>query len=223
VPETAIAIDSVTVRYGGGAAAAYAIRGVSAEIARGQLTLIMGPSGSGKTTLLSAVAGLLRPESGSVTAFGTRVSDLSPHDAASFRRRHVGFVFQAFRLFRSLTAIENVVLAMSVAGRRPDRARALEALESVGMREKADARIWQLSGGQKQRVAIARALINQPGLILADEPTAALDSHTISGIAAILRAEAHDHGRVVLAVTHDPRLVPAADSVLRLEDGRIAS
>jgi putative ABC transport system ATP-binding protein len=135
VPETAIAIHSVTVSYGSGAAAACAIRGVSAEIARGQLTLIMGPSGSGKTTLLSAVAGLLRPESGSVTAFGRRVSDLSPRDAASFRRRHVGFVFQAFRLFRSLTAIENVALAMSVAGRRPDRARALEALESVRMRE----------------------------------------------------------------------------------------
>jgi putative ABC transport system ATP-binding protein len=223
VPDAAIHVDSVTVRYGSGAASAVAVRGVSAQLSAGEVTLIMGPSGSGKTTLLSAIGGLLRPESGTIDAFGTRVSGLSPRDSAAFRRREVGFVFQAFRLFRSLTALENVALAMSVAGTRPDRTRALDALESVGMRRKAGARIWQLSGGQKQRVAIARALVNQPRLILADEPTAALDSRTIEGIAAILREQAHTHGRLVLAVTHDPRLVPTADRVLRLEDGKITS
>jgi putative ABC transport system ATP-binding protein len=221
VPEPAIQVDSVTVRYGSGAASACAIRDVSAQLEAGQITLIMGPSGSGKTTLLSAIAGLLRPESGSITAFGTRISELSPRDSASFRRRDVGFVFQAFRLFRSLTTLENVALAMSVAGQRPDHESALEALDSVGMRGKAGARIWQLSGGQKQRVAIARALVNQPRLIFADEPTAALDSRTIDGVAAILREQAHARGRLVLAVTHDPRLVPIADRVLRLEDGRL--
>jgi putative ABC transport system ATP-binding protein len=219
----AVEIDSVTVRYGSGAAAACAIRDVSARLACGQVTLIMGPSGSGKTTLLSAIAGLLRPHSGSITAFGTCISGLSQRDSARFRRSHVGFVFQAFRLFRSLTAVENVMLAMSVAGRRPDRERALAALESVGMRAKAGARIWELSGGQKQRVAIARALINEPRLILADEPTAALDSRAINGISEILHHEAHAHGRLVLAVTHDPRLVASADRVLRLEDGRLTS
>jgi putative ABC transport system ATP-binding protein len=220
VPD-AIEIDSVTVSYGTGAAAACAIRDISARLECGHVTLIMGPSGSGKTTLLSTVAGLLRPQSGSIIAFGTVVSALTPRESARFRRRHVGFVFQAFRLFRSLTALENVMLAMSVAGHRPDRARALDALESVGMRARAGARIWQLSGGQKQRIAIARALINEPRLVLADEPTAALDSHAIEGIAAILREQAHVHGRLVLAVTHDPRLVASADRVLRLEDGEI--
>jgi len=223
VPDTAVQVESVTVRYGSGNVAACAIRDVSARLESGCVTLIMGPSGSGKTTLLSAIGGLLRPASGSITAFGTRVSDLSPRESAGFRRRHVGFVFQAFRLFGSLTALENVALAMSVAGGRSDRTRALDALDSVGMRAKAGARIWQLSGGQKQRVAIARALVNEPRLILADEPTAALDSQTIGGIAAILREQAHVHGRLVLAVTHDPRLVPTADRVLRLEDGKIAS
>jgi putative ABC transport system ATP-binding protein len=222
VRDTAIHIDSVTVRYGSGNASACAIRDVSACVESGGVTLVMGPSGSGKTTLLSAVGGLLRPQSGSITAFGTRVSDLSTQESARFRRRHVGFVFQAFRLFGSLTALENVALAMSVAGNSSDRTRALEALDSVGMRGKAGARIWQLSGGQKQRVAIARALVNEPRLILADEPTAALDSKTIAGIAAILHEQAHAHGRLVLAVTHDPRLVPTADRVLRLEDGKIA-
>jgi putative ABC transport system ATP-binding protein len=223
VPDTAVQVESVTVRYGSGNVAACAIRDVSARFESGCVTLIMGPSGSGKTTLLSAIGGLLRPASGAITAFGTRVSDLSPRESARFRRRHVGFVFQAFRLFSSLTALENVALAMSVAGGRADRTRALHALDSVGMRARAGARIWQLSGGQKQRVAIARALVNEPRLILADEPTAALDSQTIGGIAAILREQAHVHGRMVLAVTHDPRLIPTADRVLRLEDGKIAS
>jgi putative ABC transport system ATP-binding protein len=219
----AVEIDSVTVRYGSAGAAACAIRDVSARLECGQVTLIMGPSGSGKTTLLSAIAGLLRPHSGSITAFGTCVSSLSQHDSARFRRGNVGFVFQAFRLFRSLTALENVMLAMSVAGHRSDRIRALDALDSVGMRAKAAARIWELSGGQKQRVAIARALINQPRIILADEPTAALDSVAIEGIAAILREQARNRGRLVLAVTHDPRLIQSADRVLRLEDGRLTS
>jgi putative ABC transport system ATP-binding protein len=221
VPEAAVEIDGVTVRYGSGAASACAVRDVSARIEGGRMTLIMGPSGSGKTTLLSAVAGLLRPESGSVTVLGTRVSELAVAEAARFRRRNVGFVFQAFRLFGSLTALENVELAMRVAGMRADGPRARRALEAVEMGAKAGARMWQLSGGQKQRVAIARALVHEPRLILADEPSAALDSRTIAGIAAILREQAHAHGRLVLAVTHDPRLVECADRVLRLEDGRI--
>jgi putative ABC transport system ATP-binding protein len=222
VSEAAVEIDGVTVRYGSGAAAACAVRDVSARIEGGRVTLIMGPSGSGKTTLLSAVAGLMRPASGRVTVFGTCVSELSTRESARFRRRNVGFVFQGFRLFGSLTALENVELAMRVAGMAADSGRARRALDAVEMGRKAGARTWQLSGGQKQRVAIARALVHEPRLILADEPTAALDSRTIAGIAAILREQAHAHGRVVLAVTHDPRLAASADRVLRLEDGRIA-
>jgi putative ABC transport system ATP-binding protein len=185
------------------------------------VTLIMGPSGSGKTTLLSAVAGLLRPESGAIDVLGARVSEMSTRRSAQFRRRNVGFVFQSFRLFRALTAIDNVMVAMRIAGQPTDRSRAVAALGAMGMAGKARARVWEMSGGEKQRVAIARALVNEPKLLLADEPTASLDAESIQGIGAILRCQAWAYGRLVVAVTHDPRLTPFADRVLRMQDGQL--
>jgi putative ABC transport system ATP-binding protein len=187
----------------------------------GAVTLIMGPSGSGKTTLLSAIAGLLRPESGAIDVLGTRVSEMSTGRSAQFRRQNVGFVFQSFRLFRGLTAVDNVTMAMRIAGQRPDRTRAMAALDSMGIAGKARARVWEMSGGEKQRVAIARALIHEPKLLLADEPTASLDAESIQGIGAILRCQASTQGRLVMVVTHDPRLVPFADRVLRMQDGQL--
>ena len=219
MPDAGVILQSVSLRHGRGPAAAQALRGVSASLSPGAVTLIMGPSGSGKTTLLSAIAGLLRPDVGSIDVFGTRVSELSPRRSARFRRHHVGFVFQSFRLLRSLTAVENVMMAMYVAGVRPSRGVAMEALEASGVGSKANARVWEMSGGEKQRVAIARALVNQPRLLLADEPTASLDAGSIQGVAAILRCQAWAYGRLVVAVTHDPRLVPFADRVLNMRDG----
>jgi putative ABC transport system ATP-binding protein len=216
-----VRLESVTVRYASGAATAYALRGVSASLKSGELTLIMGPSGSGKTTLLSATAGLLRPESGAIDVLGTRISEMSARRCAQFRRRNVGFVFQSFRLFRVLTAIENVMVSMRIAGLSPDRARAMAALDGMGMAGKASARVWEMSGGEKQRVAIARAMIHQPTLLLADEPTASLDADSIQGIGTILHNQARAFGRLVVAVTHDPRLLPFADRVLRLQDGQL--
>jgi putative ABC transport system ATP-binding protein len=214
-------VEAVTVRYGKGAAAAYALRGVSASLDRGELTLIMGPSGSGKTTLLSAIAGLLRPESGAIDVLGVRVSEMPAGRSAQFRRRNVGFVFQSFRLFRALTAVENVMVAMRIAGRRPEKELAMAALDAMGMAGKARARVWEMSGGEKQRVAIARAMVNEPQLLLADEPTASLDAESIQGIGTILSRQARDCGRLVVAVTHDPRLTPFADRVLRMQDGQL--
>jgi putative ABC transport system ATP-binding protein len=186
------------------------------------VTLIIGPSGSGKTTLLSAIAGLLRPDSGTIDVLGARVSEMSTHCSAQFRRRNVGFVFQSFRLFRSLTAIDNVMVAMRIAGRRPNSALAKATLDAMGMAGKGRARVWEMSGGEQQRVAIARALVNEPKLLLADEPTASLDADSIQGIGAILRCEAWAYGRLVVVVTHDPRLAPFADRVLRMQDGQLA-
>jgi putative ABC transport system ATP-binding protein len=185
----------------------------------------MGPSGSGKTTLLSVVGCILRPDSGSVSVMEKQVTAFSEEAMGNIRRQFIGYVFQAFRLFHSLSAVENVMLGLEVSGWGGIRARtiALELLDQVGLAGKARLKPDQLSGGEKQRVAIARALVKDPPIILADEPTASLDSASGLQIAKTLKGLAADPGRIVVVVTHDDRWQALGDRTIRLEDGRVIS
>lgn len=213
----------VTHTYGHGSAAARALDEVSLDLEPGRLHLVMGPSGSGKTTLLMVLGALLTPDAGEVRIGGVSLRGLSQTERARLRRQHLGFVFQSFRLFRALTALENVMIALEIAGRGgPVARRAAQAsLDAVGLGGKAHRRPHELSGGEKQRVAIARALVGDPGVLLADEPTAALDSASGAQVTEILSRLAEEQGRLVLAVSHDPRLAPFAHRTLVLEDGRV--
>ncbi len=200
-----------------------ALKGVTLSLAGGQLTLLMGPSGSGKTTLLSVLGGMLTPTRGTVHIGGRTTTGASPEQLAKLRRDHVGFIFQAYQLFPTLTAAENVRIALDVRGERSGRARsdAQEALATVGLAHKANAFPRELSGGEQQRVAIARAIVGRASVILADEPTGALDSANGHTIMTIMANIAKDRDRAVLVVTHDPRILPFADRIVRIEDGRI--
>ncbi|WP_254864725.1 ABC transporter ATP-binding protein [Halovivax gelatinilyticus] len=197
-----------------------AVDDVSLTIRRGEIVGIAGPSGSGKSTLLSMLAGLTRPDDGSVTAVGTDLATCSSRELTRHRLRHVGFVFQDFRLFESFSARTNVALPLVELGVRTDRRRerATNLLESVGLGDRIDHRPAQLSGGERQRVAIARALVTEPALLIADEPTGELDAETGADVLAILREHATDRG-VVLA-THDESILESVDRVVRLRDGR---
>ncbi len=181
----------------------------------------MGPSGSGKTTLLSILAGMLTPTKGRINLLGQDITGLSRSRLARFRRENIGFIFQGFNLFPALTALENVETALDVKGIRGAGAKrqARSLLEEVGLADKAKQLPRDLSGGQKQRVAIARALAGNPKLIMADEPTAALDSKSGHAVIELLRQLAKEHDRTVLMVTHDPRIIDVADRVAYLEDG----
>ncbi len=218
-----LAVSGVTHTYGTGPAASRALDGVTLGFAPGKLHLVMGPSGSGKTTLLMVVGCLLTPDEGDVQLLGSSIRELPEPERARLRRRHIGFVFQAFRLFRALTAGENVMTALEIDGRGGLSARraALDALEAVGLSGKARRRPHELSGGEKQRVAIARALVHDPKIVLADEPTAALDSASGGQVTGILRRLAEEQGRLVVAVSHDPRLMPSAHRTVVLRDGRV--
>jgi len=200
-----------------------ALRGVNLELRGGQLTLLMGPSGSGKTTLLSILGCMLTPTEGTVHVRGESIAGKTPEDLAKLRRENIGFVFQSYHLFPTLSARDNVRLALDVRGETgPDaKRRAHDALDRVGLAAKTRNHPRQLSGGEQQRVAIARALVGDPSVILADEPTAALDSDNGKAIMTILADIAKDSGRGVLVVTHDPRLLPFADRVVHIEDGII--
>jgi putative ABC transport system ATP-binding protein len=218
VPEIYLGLENVSVKYGSRQAECMALRDVSATFERGKLTLIMGPSGSGKTTMLSLLGCLRGPESGKVYVFGRDVATLS--DAGKTKlRRNLGFVFQAFRLFRSLSALENVRIASGIVG--TGKSNAANLLAQFGLQEKSHLRPSELSGGEKQRVAIARALVNDPQIVLADEPTASLDSETGRQIAALLRGIAEEQGRTVVVVSHDPMWESYAHQVLMLRDGKI--
>jgi putative ABC transport system ATP-binding protein len=206
-----------------GAITQQVIKNSSIEIYPGELTLMVGPSGSGKSTLLSMLSGLLRPDQGHVFALDTDLWTLDETAIDRFRLDHCGFIFQGFNLFSSLTALENVILPLQYLGITDDDAKkqATNALTEVGMGERSHLRPLELSGGEKQRVAIARALVKSPKLMFADEPTSALDGSNGQTVIDLLKRTAHEHGATVLAVTHDPRLLPHADRVLQLEDGVI--
>lgn len=223
--DTAIQVRGVAKTYAEGAARVAALEGVDLDVHKGQVLLLMGPSGSGKTTLLSIMGCILRCSAGSVQIAGTEITRLSERELPRVRLRHVGFVFQAFNLFPTLTAEENVEVALELKGIRGTRARkeARELLAQVHLADKCSAYPADLSGGQKQRVALARALAGNPEILLADEPTAALDSHTGRAVLELLCELAHQHNRAVVIVTHDNRIVDLGDRLVRLEDGKISS
>ena len=214
---------NVTKDLGTGAAKVAALKGVSLALKGGELTLLMGPSGSGKTTLLSILGCMLTPTAGTVRIRQRSIAGADPEDLARLRREHVGFIFQSFHLFPTLSATDNVRLALDVRGEpaRAAKARSREALAKVGLAHKTKAYPRELSGGEQQRVAIARAIVGNPSIILADEPTAALDGENGQAIMKILADVAREREHGVLIVTHDPRLLPFADRVVHIEDGRI--
>jgi putative ABC transport system ATP-binding protein len=221
--QTMIEANEIRMALGEGAGRVEALKGINLSLAGGELTLLMGPSGSGKTTLLSVLGCMLSPTSGSVNIRGRAVTGLDAEALAQVRRENIGFVFQSYHLFPTLTAAENVRLSLDVRGDRcPDaRAKAREALATVGLGHKAGAFPRALSGGEQQRVAVARAIVGSPSLLLADEPTAALDSENGQAVMTVLAELAKDPSRAMFIVTHDPRIVPFADRILRIEDGRI--
>ena len=222
--QPAIAVRELTKTYDEGTSGVPALRGVDMDVDLGEMVLLMGPSGSGKTTLLSIMGCILAASSGSVRLAGTEVSKLSERQLPALRLKHIGFVFQGFNLFPTLTAGENIEVMLDLKGVREAEAkrRAAQLLEQVGLGPKYNSFPADLSGGQKQRVAIARALAGDPTIILADEPTAALDSTTGRNVIEVMRNLAHQRGRAVVIVTHDGRLREFADRVVRIEDGIIA-
>jgi putative ABC transport system ATP-binding protein len=218
----AVAARAITRRYGEGQTAVDALRGVSLEVPRGELTAVMGPSGSGKSTLMHILAGLDRPTSGSVEIDGTEITTLKDNELTKLRRTHIGFVFQFFNLLPMLTAEENVVLPLTIASRKPEREWLEQLLESVGLDERRKHRPAELSGGQQQRVAIARALLSRPTVLFADEPTGNLDSATSGEILELVRRSVDELGQTTVMVTHDAAAATIADRVLFLADGRVA-
>ncbi len=211
--------------FGTGAGEVQVLKGVDLDLKPGELTLLMGPSGSGKTTLLSILGCILRETSGTLEVAGYKTSGMSAEAMANLRRHHVGFVFQSYNLFPTLTAVENVMLALDVRGRMPADAplKATKALESVGLSHRINTYPSKLSGGEKQRVAIARALAGSPSVMLADEPTAALDSENGQAVMQLMSDVSKDNSRAVLAVTHDHRILKYADRIIRIEDGVIST
>jgi putative ABC transport system ATP-binding protein len=213
--------ENVTRRYGEGDTAVDALRGISLDVREGQLIAIMGPSGSGKSTLMHIMAGLDRPTSGEVSIGGTPVSKLGDTDLTKLRRKHIGFVFQFFNLLPMLTAEENILLPLSLAGRKPDSEFFEDLLDRVGLKDRRTHRPAELSGGQQQRVAIARALVSRPTVIFADEPTGNLDSTTSGEILDLMREAVEQYGQTTVMVTHDARAASIADRILFLDDGLI--
>jgi putative ABC transport system ATP-binding protein len=211
----------VTRVYGEGPTAVDALRGVTLDVERGKLTAVMGPSGSGKSTLMHILAALDRPTEGHVTIAGTRLGQLSDTEITKLRRQHIGFIFQFFNLLPMLTAQENIVLPLSLAGTKPDDAFLEGLLAKVGLQDRRTHRPSELSGGQQQRVAIARALVTQPTVVFADEPTGNLDSKTGGEILDLLRSSVQDYGQTLVMVTHDARAAATADRILFLADGAI--
>jgi putative ABC transport system ATP-binding protein len=211
-----------TRTFGSGEGTVRALDGVSLGFQRGSFTAVMGPSGSGKSTLLQSAAGLDRPSSGTVHLGDVELGGLSERALARLRRERLGFVFQSFNLLAALTAAQNVALPSRLAGRRLSRGAVREALDAVGLAERAGHRPAQLSGGQQQRVAIARALVGEPEILFADEPTGALDLRAGREVLALLRATVDRGGRTLVMVTHDPSAAAWADRVVFMADGRLA-
>ncbi len=219
----AVSAQDLVRRYGEGDTAVHALRGVSLDIAAGRLTAVMGPSGSGKSTLMHILAGLDRPTSGEVSIAGTDITQLDDTDLTKLRRDHIGFIFQFFNLLPMLTAEENIVLPLDLAGRRPDREWLDELVQRVGLGDRLKHRPSEMSGGQQQRVAVARALVSRPTVMFADEPTGNLDSRTGGEILELMRESVDALGQTTVMVTHDAHAAAIADRVLFLADGEIVN
>jgi putative ABC transport system ATP-binding protein len=219
--QAAVTARDVVRRYGEGDTAVDALRGVSLDVAKGRLTAVMGPSGSGKSTLMHILAGLDKPTSGEVTVGGIDISGLDDAALTKLRRDHIGFIFQFFNLLPMLTARENVVLPLKLAGTKPDLAWVEEVTTKVGLASRLEHRPSELSGGQQQRVAVARALVARPTVMFADEPTGNLDSTTSGEILTLLRESVDALGQTTVMVTHDAHAAAIADRVLFLADGDV--
>ncbi|CFX60036.1 ABC transporter [Candidatus Filomicrobium marinum] len=213
----------IVKELGRGAGKVVAVKGVDLSLVPGELTLLMGPSGSGKTTLLSILGCIMTPTEGSLTVAGTNTEGLSAEQLAELRRAHIGFIFQSYNLFPTLSALENVRIALDVRGQKGYKAaaRSEDVLREVGLGARLMNYPGNLSGGEQQRVAVARAIVSSPSIVLADEPTAALDSENGHAVMELLARIAHEQNRSVLAVTHDPRTLGYADRVVKIEDGLI--
>jgi putative ABC transport system ATP-binding protein len=218
---TVVQATGLTKRYGEGSTAVEALRGVSIDVQAGELVAVMGPSGSGKSTLMHILAGLDKPTEGTVTIAGTEITGLADSKLTRLRRAHIGFVFQFFNLLPMLTAEDNVLLPLSIAGEKPDQKWLEELLQQTGLTERRHHRPSELSGGQQQRVALARALVTRPTILFADEPTGNLDSKTGGEILDLLRTSVNAYGQTMVMVTHEPRAAVIADRVLFLADGLI--
>ncbi len=221
--ETVLAAKNIVKELGRGAGKVMALKGVNLELVRGELTLLMGPSGSGKTTFLSILGCIMAPTAGDIHVAGQSTDGLDPEELAVLRRDHIGFIFQSYNLFPTLTALENVRISLDVRGQKGYKAarRSEDVLREVGLGHRLKNYPNNLSGGEQQRVAVARAIVSSPSIVLADEPTAALDGENGNAVMELLARIAHEQGRSVLAVTHDPRTMPYADRVVRIEDGLI--
>jgi putative ABC transport system ATP-binding protein len=219
--DVVVAAHDLTRRYGEGETAVDALRGVSLDVRAGELVAVMGPSGSGKSTLMHILAGLDTPTSGTVEIADTEITGLNDADLTRLRRKHIGFVFQFFNLLPMLNAEENVLLPLSIAGEKPDRAWLDEVLEKTGLTARRAHRPAELSGGEQQRVAISRALITKPTILFADEPTGNLDSKTGGEILDLIRESVDTYGQTIVMVTHEPRAAAIADRILFLADGLI--
>jgi putative ABC transport system ATP-binding protein len=229
IPQAPIAIDyailatGVTKTYGSNGQSVQALRGVGIAVARGEMVAIMGPSGCGKTTLLNCLSGLDDVDSGEVFIDGTDIARMPDKARTSYRAHNMGFIFQTYNLLPVLSAVENVELPLVVSGVRPGeaRARALDSLEQVGLRDRAQARPSQLSGGQRQRVTVARALVNNPAIVWADEPTGALDSRTSNDVMTLMEDLNRSQGLTFEIVTHDPRVGQRCHRTIQMQDGLV--
>ena len=219
----AVVADNLTRRYGDGDSAVNAVRGVSLEVPAGQFTAIMGPSGSGKSTLMHLLAGLDRPTEGRVEIGGQDITKMGDKKLTKLRRKHIGFVFQAFNLVPTLTAEENVTLPLAIAGGKIDRSWVDTVMKRVGLDDRRSHRPAEMSGGQQQRVAVARALVSEPTVLFADEPTGNLDSRTSAEVLGLLRDAVTAYGQTTVMVTHDAHAAAVADRVLFIADGRLVS
>ena len=215
-----VVVRSVTKTYRRGQRRVTALRDVSFALSQGELALLVGPSGSGKTTLLNLIAALDRPDCGEIIIGGSAVTGMSRSAAASYRNERVGFIFQSYNLLPQLTALDNILVPM-LPQRQADPRRARELLDAVGLTDRARHRPSELSGGEQQRVAIARALVNDPALILADEPVGNLDDDNAHKIAKLLASACRERGRTLILVTHDRNLIHPADHVLDMRDGAL--
>jgi putative ABC transport system ATP-binding protein len=207
--------------YGEGETAVHALSGITLSFPAAQYTAIMGPSGSGKSTLMHLLAGLDKPSSGSVIVDGRELSGLDDKGLTQLRRDRLGFVFQAFNLVPVLTALENITLPLTLAGRKPDQAWLDQLIDTVGLRDRLTHRPSELSGGQQQRVAVARALVHRPAVLFADEPTGNLDSHASEEVLGLLRRAVDQFDQTVIMVTHDAQAAAVADRIVVLRDGAV--